>query len=220
MRTVAVVCAIAASAFIVTPVRASLCVLDQFQVNQNYSYAVGDSTLMAQTFTAGLTGVLCHIEIGNTSGISWGDASPPVVEIRDTITVEGQRQPGSLLGSGSVTLSDPVPSNGWTLPISFLAQGIDVTAGQIYSIVLWASDQPAPLSESVSVGATKYDSYGAGALWAYDAGTWWLLSSIPGIPVYDMQFQTYVQAVPLPAGIWLGIFAVSVAGWHLKRQRA
>jgi len=35
-----------------------------------------------------------------------------------------------------------------------------------------------------------------------------------------MQFQTYVLPVPLPAGVWLGICAVGVAGWHLKRQTA
>jgi hypothetical protein len=225
MRRIIVVCAIIAFAFIGTPVWASLCVLDQFQENQNFGYAVGGSTMMAQTFTADLTGVLCHIEIGNTTGgVVWYSTSPPVVEIRDTTVVEGQIQPGSNI-LGSVTLSTLVPSDGWTPSISFLTQGIDITEGQTYSIVLWAKDQ----SGAVAVGATAdtiysvgpyYGDYLGGDLWTYgydeDLGAYtWLRDT----HIYDMQFRTYVQAIPLPAGVWLGICAVSIAGWHLKRQR-
>lgn len=219
MRTVIVICTITASVFIGTPVWASPCVLDQFQESQNYLYGVGGPTLMAQTFTAGLDGVLCHIEIGNTTDSSWYGVSPPVIQIRDT---QGG-QPGSTV-LGSVTLSGPVPYNNWTLPINFLDQGIDVTSGQMYSIVLWASTS----TSSVSVGATNYDSYGAGDLWAWgqwvegEEETWRRLMDVDptkDVRVYDMQFRTYVQAIPLPAGLWLGICAVSVAGWHLKRQR-
>lgn len=236
MKRMAVICVITASLFFGSSVWASPCVLDQFQVNQNYGYAVGDSTMMAQTFMANLEGVvsgqtvrLCHIEIGNTTGISWGDflgePSPPVVEIRNT-TEDGR--PGSILGS--VTWPDLVPSSGWTLPISFLDQGIVLTTGQMYSIVLWADDQ----SGAVSVGAIRpdfdpqdpvypYPDYGGGALWAGNTSdnvtTWRLLSGLTDIPVWDMQFRTYVVPVPLPAGVWLGICAVGVAGWHLKRQR-
>lgn len=222
MRAVAAICVIAASAFLGPPARADLHdhTLDQHQENQDSLYGVGGPTLMAQTFTAGLTGVLCHIEIGNTTGFTWSGVSPPVVQIRNTVVDTQGVQPGSTV-FGTVTLSEPVPFNGWTPPISFLTRGIDVTAGQMYSIVLWASDP----TESVSVGATKLNSYDRGALWAWgqwDEGSeverWGLLSGTPDTPVWDMQFRTYVLPVPLPAGVWLGICAVGVAGWHLKRQ--
>lgn len=225
MRTVAVICVITASVFIPQPLWAELHehTLDQYQENQNYSYNVGDLTMMAQTFTAGLDGTLCHIQIGNTSGIYFGDVSPPVVQV-----YEGS--PGSYWElKGSVDLSYPVPyiengtwitpdmtgspgPVGWTPLIDF---NVSLTKGQMYSIVLKAYDP----SGAVFVSATDYESYEAGALWAnYDGDTWLLSETDTG--VYDMQFRTYVVPVPLPAGVWLGICAMGVAGWHLKRHVA
>jgi len=97
---------------------------------------------------------------------------------------------------------------------------VSVTAGTIYSIVLSAKDQIG----TAYVGATHYGNYyGGGELWKTDQyGLWQKESSNPEWPVYDMQFRTFVtpEPVPLPAGVWLGICAVSVAGWHLKRQKA
>ncbi len=233
MRTVAVVCVIAASALTGPPVWAGLVgdqyqhdpylVHDQWQVDCDFSYGVGASTKMAQTFTAGQTGVLDHIDIGNLTGVSYEPVSPPV-EIR---IYEGLRDLDSdSQPLASVTLSRPLLLDDWTLciePVNSSSQKISVNAGTMYSIVLWGN--------VASVGATTDDSYydsgepgkGAGALWAW--GIWevggeerWGLLGDTG--VYDMQFQTYVVPVPLPAGVWLGIFAVSVAGWHLKRQMA
>ncbi len=227
MRTVVVVCVITASAFIGPPVWAQsdhVHVPGPYQESQNFLDGVGGPTLMAQTFTANWDGildraVLCHVEIGNTTGAYWGDSSlepsPPVVEIRDTFQNEqGLFQPGSTI-LGSVTWSNPVPSDGWTLPIPFLDQGIVLTKGVMYSIVLWADDY----TGAVSVGATTDDSYLDGALWKYVDDGKGTLTWLPDAPLYDMQFRTYVVPVPLPAGVWLGVFAVSVAGWHLKRQR-
>ena len=242
MRRVAVICAITASLFFGPSVQAALHdyddhTLDQSQEEWNYGYAVGiagGSTMMAQTFTPGVDGTLCHIQIGNTTdGVVWYPASPPVVEIRNTVEyAQGLFRPGSTI-LGSVTLSYPVPYYdekqhlwitpdttgspgpvGWTPLIDF---SVPIDADVMYSIVLSSLNQPG----AVSVGATgyTYDSYEAGALWAYKAGTWQLLSGLRDIPVWDMQFRTYVVPVPLPAGLWLGVFAVSVAGWHLKRQR-
>jgi len=236
MRAVAAICVIAASALLGSPVRAELHSdadhdLDQSQVGQDYGYGVGGETMMAQTFTVGLPGQLCHVQIGNTTGLYWGDASleasPPVVEIWST-TTDGS--PGSVIGS--VPLDDPVPLNDWTPSIDFMPYNIWVQPGDVYSIVVYADDY----TGAVSVGAietapdeegnpTHLDPYGGGELWAW--GIWddeglgpetWGRLSLTG--VYYMQFQTYVLPVPLPAGVWLGICAVGVAGWHLKRQTA
>ncbi len=219
MRTVIAVCVIIASAFIGPSVSATLspyAVLDQSQENWNVSYDVGDTTMMAQTFTAGLTGTLDHIEIG-TPDFGFESLSTPQVDL--------------YLGQ---------PGSGWTFLTSFSLSdsGFDkefdnysvlghptthirVDTNTVYSIVLDADD---PWTAWVGAVADLPDvddpaSYeDRGALWTYDLGTW-KLSTAGDPPVYDMQFRTYVVPVPLPAGVWLGICAVSVAGWHLKRQR-
>jgi len=214
-RTCFVVFAVTAFAFIAPSVQASLAKLDQYngfpdqEVIPDYLYGVGDSDKMAQTFTAGMTGYLDHIEIGNTTDFAWEEISPLSVQIQS-----GAPDSDVL---GFVTLDEPVPYDNW-LSISF-PDTIRIEAGDMYSIVLWATDG----SASVSVGATaNSDYYLDGALWeTNDAGSWQLVSSVDPTkakPVFDMQFRTYVIPVPLPAGVWLGICAVGVAGLHLKRQ--
>ena len=229
MRTIAVICVIAASVFVVPSAWAGLVGdeyqhdpyfdHDQWQTAYNISYGVGGSTLVAQTFTAGQTGILDHIDIGNLTGVTYYPVSPsPVVEIRGS-------QPDSAT-LASVTLSSPLLLDNWTLciePLDSSGQKISVEAGTMYSIVLSTVDQPM----TATVGATINNSYDGGELWAWGDWDWddnpettfyeWAQLSRTGIS--DMQFQTYVVPVPLPAGVWLGICAVGAAGWHLKRQR-
>lgn len=213
MRIGVVIFAITASVFIGSSAQASLAVLDQYQENWNISCDVGGPTKMAQTFTAGLTGTLDHIEIG-TPDFGFKGETVPVVTL-----YQGQPDSGlSFLTSFTLSSSgyDEGFDNGLvvgnpTLPIS-------INAGTMYSIVLEAAS---PWTAWVGAVADlpSSDPYTNGALWAYDENTW-KLYTVGDPPVFDMQFRTYVQAIPLPAGIWLGICAVSVAGWHLKRQRA
>jgi len=212
------VCAIAAFAFIGSSAWAGLVVLDQEQPYQNYSYNIGDTTVMAQTFTAGLSGTLDHIEIG-----------VPEIGYDPEIAPSGyiyQGQPGALttvLLNLSAPVYDAVSGNWWIRGDP--AADISVTAGTMYSIELRGQSGTA-----VQVGDTAnelylnegdplYPDYLGGELWTYDYDETLTWLDDPGL--YDMQFRTYIvtEVVPLPAGVWLGICAVGVAGWHLKRQR-
>ncbi|MCL5281660.1 MAG: hypothetical protein M1376_17315 [Planctomycetes bacterium] len=230
MRTIVVVCVITAFAFIGPPAWAELVHdpysgHDQYQTNYGFSYGVGELTKMAQTFKAGQTGILDHIDIGNLTGVGFSPAFKPVVQIWGTTG----NQPDSTKPLASVTLSNPLPIDNWTLciePLDSQGRKISVATDTMYSIVLWASDESSQAG-TVSVGATPDSTlYTRGDLWRmYDDGTWHPASDLlvppsPGVRLYDMQFQTYVVPVPLPAGVLLGLCAVSVAGWHLRRQRA
>jgi len=212
MRTAVVACIVAASAFVGPIARADLfdpADRDQFQMTQGIFYGVGGPTWMAQSFTAGVTGTLYGIEIGNTTEGLWEPVSTPVVQIfysePGSASFTYAADPGPL----SDWLSDADwPSNGW-LGIPF---NLFVEDGHTYSIVVYASDVG-----GVTVGATESSSYGLGALWKSDnSGSTW--GPVPGVS--DIQFQTYVTAVPAPAGVFLGILGLVAAGLHLRRQMA
>ncbi len=237
MRTVVVACVITACAFIGHSAWADLfdpADIDQQQTSIDLCYAVGDllgmpvSTMMAQTFTVGKPGIWYGIEIGVIDAPIYGPVSPPLVQIG--YTQEDGLPPWTNLGS--VTLSDPDPSDGWIR--GTLVSPISVTAGEMYSIIVQRDPESPGI---VSVGATYNESYrpdplnlnpldpDGGALWGNDDGTNWELLMLSGdglfdFPVYDMQFRTYVAPVPLPAGVLLGILGLGVAGWRLRRQMA
>lgn len=210
MKRLAVVCVVTAFALISAPTRAALVMLDQYQESWNTSCDVGGNTMMAQTFTAGLTGILDHIEIG-TPDFGFSAESTPVVTL-----YEGHPDGGSFLTS--FTLSDGGRDEGFDnyRVLGDPTANIEVKADLMYSILLTTGSTWTAWVGALA--APRVDPYTDGALWAYDEGTWKLYTE--GSPsIYDMQFRTYVVAVPLPAGISLGICAVSLAGWHLKRQK-
>ncbi|MDI6450133.1 hypothetical protein [Anaerobaca lacustris] len=197
---------VAVCLLVATAAQAGL-ILDQFQEEQNGTAGAGGSLWFAQTFTAGMSGPLARIEIGNTSGGWWLPESPPVVEIWNTTA--GQPSPTVL---GSVTSPDLIPRDGW-LSVDFLPQGIGLTADQMYAIVLYPKDSAGYATVGVRWNP---DSYGPGALWHWNVDEGWQIAASFG-GGGDMQFRTYV--VPVPGAAMLGMIGMGTAGW-LKRRRA
>lgn len=196
----------------------SVPILDQHQETQNDSMAVYALffgmplvNFPGQTFTAGLSGRLDHIEVGASGSY------PTTVEIRDTaVGAPGSNILGSVyMPTGFVT--------GWN-SIDFLAQNITTSAGSMYSIVLWNNNE---MFQTNEVNVERWtlgvdpDPYTTGQLWKYDGSTWYVAITGGGVWQNDMQFRTYVETVPIipaPGAIVLAGIGATVVGWLRSRR--
>jgi hypothetical protein len=187
-------------------------VLDQHQeLAGGTRPAFWDSVLLAQTFTAGQSGVLDHLELGLDG------SNPATVQIRDTVS----GQPGTTL-LGSVDMPSGFV-NGWN-DIDFLSQGVAMSAGTTYAIVLLNS-----VPSSVDFVNANWDptSYAGGDMWWNDHDAGWeqnfgFLGTLYGEG--DMQFRTYVDtdppasSVPAPSALILAGIGATAVRW-LRRCR-
>lgn len=186
--------------------------LDQYQEQEGGAISAKSTTSqtwIGQTFTAGLSGVLDRVDIGNTFGMALLPAVAPIVQIRN---IEGD-QPGSTV-LGSVTGQGYVPTNGWAI-FDFASENILVTAGEMYAIVI----KPSTSSGNVSMGLNPDPaSYTNGAVWEYYSNSWQ-----PYHNDGDIQFHTYVETgtaptVPVPGAFLLASLGTGCMAW-LRRAR-
>ena len=176
---------------------ASAGTLDQQQTESVTSEALLSNQSGAQTFTAGLSGVL------DQADLMLGKVGTPP----DTVTIEVRTAAaGSPTASVLATAAIPTSAIGTSqsfLPVTFAAPA-SITAGTEYALVAWS---PGSSGNSVgwgySSGAAPYKS--GAAFFSSDpappGGSWTAMSS----PPRDFAFKTYVAPSPAPSTNLTGI---------------
>lgn len=170
--------------------------LDQFQETQTGGAMYGDGEYWAQTFTAGLEGILDRVELGMYVG---DNSIPTTVEIR---TTAGGVPTATILGSVLIPPGGLRSGLGWN-SIDFSSLHIASTPGTTYAIVIWNND-PSPEGTNglmVNWASDGIDLYPRGALY-------WSMEIAPGVYQWhrypssqvpaDVQFRTYVK-IGIPA---------------------
>ena len=183
--------AVAAVAALIPAAGASAGTLDQQQTISNFGgLQVDSNNSKAQTFTAGLTGLLDQVDLA-LSGM--GVTTPLTVQIRDgSATTPGD----TVLASASVPTSAVTSSESF-VPITFTSPA-SVTAGTQYSIV--ALNESAPVSgwfwyAGKTPDGSLESAYEGGKLYSVMNGTgtgpW-----SEGNSLADFEFKTYVVPPP------------------------
>jgi hypothetical protein len=151
--------------------------LDQEQATGGYPSGFGDRKRIAQTFTAGRTGHLDHVEV-SLQGL--GFSGPVTVEIRNTVS----HLPGSTVLATTTVPEASLPTGRLRFMSFYFAPAAPVIAGTEYAFVIQA-----PGGNSMGVDGSQAEAYASGAaLVSTNSGT-----SFSAAPVADYKFQTFVE---------------------------
>lgn len=167
------------------PAAAALVVDQSFVSPGGLSMFINEnSAVVAQTFTAGLTGTLSEIRI-NVASIS---SFRLHVAIRDVVG----GMPGTTILGETTLASGAAPL---TLPITF-PQTINMVAGTPYAIAVYYEGHPPPgPGQGLGTwGGAAGNHYPGGSIFAGNGFSW--PTTYPG---YDLHFQTYVDVVTATA---------------------
>ncbi len=176
------------------------------------------NSVLGQTVTAGVTGILKTVEIqGPFSGSLAGSA---VFSLFDGDLTSG----GTLLGTRSVDLASIALANSqFVSAIDVSSFGLGVTPGSIFSFSL-SYLGPANGNAGVTIGnLTGFTPMGQPifAFNQYAAGTGF--QSGNGNPLrpaaWDLGFRTYVDAIPEPGNWALMIVGFGLIGSAMRRRR-
>ena len=184
--------------------------LDQYQWTSGGSRSLGTGTayMKAQTFTAGLSGTLDHVNISlDRTSVAM------IMQIRE-VASNGTPSDSIL---GSYNLSDSV--YGWN-SFYFNTQNIQMTSGEQYAIVFWKEVSDSQYLDVIWDG----DSYAGGQAWQMSSGQWELMSLDDGNGA-DLLFSTYVDiltngnpTVPVPGALLLASIGSGVLGYVRRRS--
>ncbi len=157
---------------------------------------------LAQTFTAGITGQLDHVDL--RFGEYGDDPSYPAT-ISVINVVSSGRPEGSTLGSVDV----PNIVDGWNT-IDFLSESVFLSAGTQYAILIFVDDAVHDTGLEVNAKTEWNDVYAGGIWWRKMGGTWYMNNSGEAEAV----FRTYM--IPEPATILL----LGLGGILLRKRQS
>jgi hypothetical protein len=164
--------------------------LDQsFTSTSDTGVAFYQAIQLAQTFTAGRTGILPEVDLSLELEVG-GNPPPLTVEIE---TVDANHQPsGTVLASATIPASAVVPGVFRWTPAVFSAPAF-VVAGTQYAIVLSNPDNTTPEGGKIFVAQYGANTYSGGyALDSMDSGATW--SDFQ--KGFALSFKTYVESEP------------------------
>ena len=178
-------------------------ILDQSQTSWSGSPRAQGNTSLAETFTAGVSGTLAHLDLW-LARANAGETNAFLISITDT---QGG-VPGNQLGFASLT-SVHGDYYEW-YSIDFLGQSVHLSANHQYALVLSCPGS----FNGVLVGASVDDTYTRGeGMERTGVGAW-----EPITLIHDLEFQTFM-VVPEPGPGILALLGTLVWVYSKRRTR-